>query len=74
MAALKPRTGDGPMDVQRDRADILVLIPLDHGTERLVFTLSEQRRASEAFYYSGRSEANFTAAPRRLRLGLELNF
>jgi hypothetical protein len=39
-----------------------------------VFTLSEQRRASEAFYYSGRSEANFTAAPRRLRLGLELNF
>ena len=39
-----------------------------------VFTQSEQRRASEAFYYSGRSEANFTAAPRRLRLGLELNF
>ena len=39
-----------------------------------VFTLSEQRRASEALYYSGRSEANFAAAPRRLRLGLELNF
>jgi len=39
-----------------------------------VFTLAEQRRASEAFYYSGRSEANFTAAPRRIRLGLELNF
>lgn len=38
------------------------------------FTLSEQRRASEANYYAGRSEASFTAAPRRMRLGLELNF
>jgi hypothetical protein len=38
------------------------------------FTLSEQRRASEALYYTGRSEASFTAAPRRIRLGLELNF
>jgi len=38
------------------------------------FTLAEQRRASEAGYYAGRSEANFTAAPRRMRLGLELNF
>ena len=39
-----------------------------------VYTLSEQRRASEANYYSGNSDANFTASPRRLRLGLELNF
>jgi len=39
-----------------------------------VFSLSEQKRASEALYYAGRSEANFTAAPRRIRLGLELNF
>lgn len=39
-----------------------------------VYTISEQRRASEASYYSGRSEASFTASPRRLRLGLELNF
>lgn len=39
-----------------------------------VFSLSEQRRASEAFYYTGRSEASFTAQPRRIRLGLELNF
>jgi hypothetical protein len=39
-----------------------------------VFSLSEQRRASEALYYAGRSEANFTASPRRIRLGLELNF
>ena len=39
-----------------------------------VFTLSEQRRASQANYYASRSDANFTASPRRLRLGLELNF
>ena len=39
-----------------------------------VYTLAEQRRASDALYYSGRSDANFTATPRRLRLGLELNF
>lgn len=39
-----------------------------------VFSLSEQRRASEALYYSARSDASFTAAPRRIRLGLELNF
>ena len=39
-----------------------------------VFTLAEQRRASDAFYYTARGLSNFTAAPRRLRLGLELNF
>jgi len=39
-----------------------------------VFSQSEQMRASEASYYSGRSQASFTAAPRRMRLGLELNF
>ena len=39
-----------------------------------VFTQSEQRRASEAYYYTGRSKASFTSAPRRMRLGLELNF
>ncbi|MDH5284817.1 MAG: hypothetical protein OEW80_13130, partial [Gemmatimonadota bacterium] len=38
------------------------------------FTQAEQRRASQANYYTGRSEASFTAAPRRIRLGLELNF
>lgn len=39
-----------------------------------VFSLAEQKRASEALYYAGRSQASFTANPRRLRLGLELNF
>lgn len=39
-----------------------------------VFTNAEMHRASEAAYYAGRSEANFTAAPRRMRLGVEFNF
>jgi hypothetical protein len=39
-----------------------------------VFSLSEQQRASEAFYYATRSNARFTSSPRRMRLGLELNF
>lgn len=39
-----------------------------------VFSLSEQRRASAAYYYTGRSNASFTSSPRRMRLGLELNF
>ena len=39
-----------------------------------VFSISEQRRASAAYYYTGRSNASFTSAPRRMRLGLELNF
>jgi hypothetical protein len=38
------------------------------------FTQAEQRRASYANYYSGRGLSSFTAIPRRLRLGLELNF
>ena len=38
------------------------------------FTQAEQRRASYANYYSGLGLSSFTAIPRRLRLGLELNF
>ena len=38
------------------------------------FSQAEQRRASYANYYSGRGLSSFTASPRRLRLGLELNF
>ncbi|MBA2304816.1 MAG: TonB-dependent receptor [Acidobacteria bacterium] len=39
-----------------------------------VFTLAEQRRASDAFYAVDRGEHNFTGDPRRLRLGLEVTF
>ena len=38
------------------------------------FTLSEQRRASDALYSFGRGLHNFTATPRRLRLGIEVSF
>lgn len=39
-----------------------------------VFSLDEQRRASDASYYAGRGEHAFLGAGRRVRLGLELNF
>lgn len=39
-----------------------------------VFDASEQRRASDALYSLIRGVHNFTGAPRRVRLGLELNF
>ncbi|HWB36527.1 MAG TPA: TonB-dependent receptor [Rugosimonospora sp.] len=39
-----------------------------------VFTLAEQRRASTANYLVGRGLNNFYGAPRRLRLGFEVNF
>ncbi len=39
-----------------------------------VFDVSEQRRASDALYTLIRGVHNFTGAPRRVRLGLELNF
>jgi hypothetical protein len=38
------------------------------------FDSTEQRRASDALYNLIRGVQNFTGAPRRLRLGLELNF
>jgi hypothetical protein len=39
-----------------------------------VFTLAEQRRASDAFYVVQRGAHNFTGDPRRLRLGIEVTF
>ena len=39
-----------------------------------VFTLAEQRRASDAFYAVDRGAYNFTGDPRRLRLGIEVTF
>jgi Carboxypeptidase regulatory-like domain/TonB-dependent Receptor Plug Domain len=39
-----------------------------------LYDLSEQRRASDAMYSLIRGTHNFTGTPRRLRLGLELNF
>jgi len=39
-----------------------------------IFTLAEQRRASDAFYAVDRGPYNFTDDPRRLRLGIEVTF
>jgi hypothetical protein len=39
-----------------------------------VFTLTEQRAASDAFYNFRRGLQNFTDEPRRLRLGIEVSF
>ena len=39
-----------------------------------IFTLEEQRRASMSSYLVGRGLNNFYGAPRRVRLGLEINF
>lgn len=39
-----------------------------------LFTLAEQRRASDAFYAADRGAYTFTGDPRRLRVGLELQF
>jgi hypothetical protein len=39
-----------------------------------IFTVAEQRRASDAFYAVDRGPYNLTGNPRRLRLGLEVTF
>ena len=39
-----------------------------------LFDLAEQRRASDALYYTVRGIHNFTSSPRRMRLGIEMNF
>jgi hypothetical protein len=39
-----------------------------------LYTLDEQRAASEALYNTVRGTHNFTGEPRRMRLGFELNF
>jgi hypothetical protein len=39
-----------------------------------IFSLAEQRRASEAFYEVDRGAYNFTDEPRRMRLGVEVSF
>ena len=40
MAALKPRTGDGPLEVEREGRGIVVRIPVDGGG-RLVLELKD---------------------------------
>jgi outer membrane receptor for ferrienterochelin and colicin len=39
-----------------------------------IFTVAEQTRASDAFYFFNRRLASFTDAPRQVRLGFEVDF
>ena len=52
MAAMKPRTGDGPLEVEREARSIVLRIPVDGGG-RLVLEMNDQeiedlRKALEA--------------------------
>lgn len=49
MAAIKPRTGDGPLEVEREAKGIVVRIPVDGGG-RLVLEINddEAKALSEA--------------------------
>lgn len=45
MAAMKPRTGDGPLEVEREGRGIVVRIPVDGGG-RLVLEMNDEEVAS----------------------------
>ncbi len=45
MAAMKPRTGDGPLEVEREGRGIVVRIPVDGGG-RLVLELNDEEATS----------------------------
>ena len=45
MAAMKPRTGDGPLEVEREARGIVVRIPVDGGG-RLVLELHDEECVS----------------------------
>lgn len=45
MAAMKPRTGDGPLEVEREARSIVLRIPVDGGG-RLVLEMNKQELAA----------------------------
>jgi hypothetical protein len=77
--AADPRTGCGSwVDQGGDPAspNCVALIRTEerYGNGDHLFDVDEQRRASDALYYTVRGIHNFTSAPRRMRLGVEVNF
>jgi hypothetical protein len=77
--ATDPRTGCGSWLDQGGAPASPNCVALIRTEERYgngdhLFDLSEQRRASDALYYTVRGIHNFTSAPRRMRLGVEVNF
>jgi hypothetical protein len=74
-----PRTGCGSWVNQAGSPAAPNCVALIRTEERFgngdhQFDLAEQRRASDALYYTVRGIHNFTSAPRRMRLGIEVNF
>jgi hypothetical protein len=77
--AADPRTGCGTWvnqggDPAAPNCVALIRAEERYGNGDHVFDLAEQRRASDALYYTVRGIHNFTSSPRRMRLGLEVNF
>ena len=77
--AADPRTGCGSWVDQAGNPAAPNCVALIRTEERYgngdhIFDLAEQRRASDALYYTVRGLHNFTSSPRRMRLGVEVNF
>jgi hypothetical protein len=77
--ASDPRTGCDAWRKQDGTAGAPNCVALIRAEERYgngdhIFDLTEQRAASDALYNEVRGIHNFTASPRRFRLGFELNF
>jgi hypothetical protein len=77
--AADPRTGCGSWlsqggDPASPNCVALIRAEERYGNGDHLFDVSEQHRASDALYYTVRGIHNFTSAPRRMRLGVEVNF
>jgi outer membrane receptor for ferrienterochelin and colicin len=77
--AADPRTGCGSWVNQAGTPAAPNCVALIRTEERYgngdhIFDLAEQRRASDALYYTVRGIHNFTSNPRRMRVGVEVNF
>jgi hypothetical protein len=77
--AADPRTGCGSWLDQGGAPASPNCVALIRAEERYgngdhLFDVAEQRRASDALYYTVRGIHNFTSNPRRMRLGVEVNF
>ncbi len=74
-----PRAGCGAWVTASNQPSPVNCVYMIRAEERFgdgdhIFTLEEQRRASTSQYLTGRGLNNFYGAPRRMRLGLEINF
>ncbi|MGH7509479.1 MAG: TonB-dependent receptor [Gemmatimonadales bacterium] len=77
--AADPRTGCGAWVDQGGTPAAPNCVALIRAEERYgngdhLFDLEEQQRASDALYNAVRGIHNFTGSPRRMRVGLEVNF